>query len=960
MRGCQSEGGEELTSARSMSDFSPGLPPAGTPPTASTAASLLASVYPAGPSHAAGPAVSPTRRRATSVPAQREADTASLSASPTASPSPSPPAAGSLAAPLTALAVQPPTPVATLSYQPHAHHQQSDHVPTLATARVRAPPPPPLPLSLFESAARPSAPPLFPRTPPPSQPSAGAVRLLLPFAAANPFASLIPSPSTQAVYHQQRLFGRQRHRVVQGELLQMYLVVPHTQNVLFPWLFASASPPPPPSVSSQPPSPPVLVTDISPCRFHVDVRLRAASVRTEDNRDDTEPAFAPPSSAVTVASGPSTAAVPQPPTSLSLSSAGSLASSTEPSSATSGWSRFTTRFGRKSGASIEKDNGTSSAATAATNSSSTSSSVAATTGPMSSSLTQVQLILPVGVQSAPSPLLSPQSAPVSLDGLGMIRPEPRRSRSLGLLSPSHIPPHIVVAPHSAFQHEPPFHLLPHRPTSLTCSPALHHPNSTTGSGCYQFTLSNGDVVLVMETIMHASADGYVWLEVEVHSPASHQSLLSSLSLPAVSMPASNSSSTLAASLRSFMSDHRVLRLPPPHPLAGCLLHISHAVHVHASVQQANDCVFVEVRVIAHDDVRVESVELLTESARWLTGSVSLPVPLSSLFALSMLPVTLPLSLHASEEYHFLFVLEPAECLSQSMARLRDDVLAATDASEVAVGAVDGRLLTTCVVRWRSEHASTAITSQYDVSWPLSFHTQRSTSAVSFDSANSSSRSIVPPAITLSRPPSVQLHSVFAVVVALHNTSHAALTCTLRLPSDDIQLTASHSQLPSLVRARSELASGQATPANANLLSPIDGGSDQPTNAPPFSPVDGFHFPFHSLAARLPLPLAADRRSSAKLNGHSHTKQFTPATPAGDKQSSDADEDRQGAQQGVVCLDGEIEVGLLAAGGRCSVALQCVAVRCGFVQLPRLLLHVQELAACYVCSHDGVLLVEGGG
>jgi len=541
-----------------------------------------------------------------------------------------------------------------------------------------------------------------------------------------------------------------------------------------------------------------------------------------------------------------------------------------------------------------------------------------------------------------------------------------------MMSPTHIPPHITVASHSAFQHEPPFHLLPHRPTSLTCSPALHHSIPADGSGCYQFTLSNGDVVLALETIMHASSDGHVWLEVEVHSPTSHQSLLSSLSLPAVSVAASAASSlspqlpSMAASLRSFMFDHRVLRLPPPHPLAGCLLLISHAVHVHAGIQQVNDRVLAEVRVAAADDVQVESVELLVESAHWLSSALSVPVALSSLFSLSQLPVTLPLTLHACEEYHFLFTLEPLVSMSQSMGQLRAEVLKAMEVSEVGGGTVDGRLLTTCVVRWRSKHASTAITSQYDVSWqlPLHLHDSTATSSASAHASLSSPGVAVPPVVILSHPPRVQLHSVFAISVTLHNTSLAALTCTLQLPSDDIQLTspaASPAQPAALVQSHSALvASSQSTPAN--LLSPIGGFSS--TAAHPFSPVHGFHFPFHSLASRLPATTRAtsSRSHQPQPNGHTSTHHSLPANEWSSEQqppAAQSDEDDQAAQLGLVCLDGEVEVGVLDGGGRRSVGLQCVAVRCGFVRLPRLLLHVKELDASFVCRNDGVLLVDAG-
>ena len=957
-----------MHSRLSMSDFSPGA--ALSPPFFSPvpAAPALSSVYPA-VSFVSVPAVSPTRRRATSVPAQREADV-SFSNSPSASPSASPPTAGSptsgaasLAAPAPLAEVgvsQPPTPVATLSYQ-------LDHVPALVNANFphRTPPPPPHPHRAHESPTRPTAPPsLFPRTLPPSQPSAGAVRLLLPSAAAIPFVSLFPSSSSQSspaasTYHQQRLFGRQRHTVVQGELLQLYLLVPHSQHVLFPWLFASATPPPPPTASSPLPSQPVLASEVTHCRFHVDVRLRAASVRTEDSRDETDASPTPPPvpTATSATSVPSSSSAPQPPTSLSLSSASLLTTPAEPSSSASGWSRFATRFGRKSGQSTEKDNSNPSAAiTTATATATATATTASSASPPALASASAQpttsppapLPPPVPVQSSPSPLLSPQSAPPTMDGLAISRPEPRRTRSLGMMSPTHIPPHIIVTPHSAFQHEPPFHLLPHRPSSLTCSPALHHTNSATSSGCYQFTLSNGDVVIVLETIMHASSDGHVWLEVEVHAPTSHQSLLSSLSLPAVSAPASSSSSmsplpSMAASLRSFMSDHRVLRLPPPHPLAGCLLLISHAVNMHASVQQMNDRVLSDVRVTAQDDVKVESVELLVESARWF----NLPVPLSSLFSLSMLPVSLPLQLHASEEYHFLFVLEPVVCMSQSMAQLRAQVLKAIDVSEMGGEAVDGRLLTTCVVRWRSEHASTAITSQYDVSWQLPLHVQPNTA----DPA-----ALLPPTITMSHPPRVQLHSVFAITVTLHNTSDTALTCTLQLPSDDIHLAphaATSHQPAASAHTHHIVASGLSTPAN--LLSPMNGLSDRPANARPFSPVDGFHFPFHSLASRL----RSSNRNKPQLNGLIDAQQTVSATTElSERQQVESDEEEQVVQQqGLVCLDGEVEFGALAGGGRRSVGLQCVAVRCGFARLPRLLVHVKELDACFLCRNDGILLID---
>ena len=938
-----------------MSESSPGPAPFFGPRSEPVS---LSSVYPA-PSTIAVPAGSPTRRRATSVPAQREADVP-LSASPSASPSPSPLAtAASLAAPAPLAepgVSQPPTPVATLSY----HRQQPDTVPTLYAAKLRAPPP--LPLSASELPRRPSAtPPLFPRTPPPSQPSAGAVRLLLPSAAAVPFASLFPSPPSSpspSAYHQRRLFGRQRHTVVQGELLQVYLIVPHTQHGLFPWLFVSATPPPPASPTSHLPSPPVLVSEVSPCLFHVDVRLRVASLRTDECRDETD-ASPPPATVpytATAAPLPSAAPVPQPPTSLSLSSASSLTSASEPANATSGWSRFATRFGRKSGPSLDKDSSSSAVTTSAISATAASSSSSVTT---STTTAPLNTILPAPVTSANStnaapqasspPLMSPQSAPTGVDGSSVARPEPRRTRSLGVMPPTHIPPHVIVASHSAFQHEPPIHLLPHRPTSLTCSPALHHTNSAASSGCYQFTLSNGDVVLVMETIMHASSDGHVWLEVEVHSPTSHQSLLSSFTLPAVSAAAFTSSSlspqlpSMAASLRSFMSDHRVLRLPPPHPLAGCLLLISHAVHVHASVQQVNDHVLAEVHVKAQHDVRVESIELLTESTRWLSGAVAVPLALSALFSLSMLPASLPLSLCACEEYHFLFVLEPVVCMPHSIAQLRADVLKAMGANEVGIAAVDSCLLTTCVVQWRSEHASTAITSQYDVSWHLPLHVQSPTLSPSSVAA--------PPSITLSHPPRVSLHSVFAITVTLHNTSQAALTCTLQLPSNDIELaaTASHVQPPALVRSHSSLTSGQSTPNS--LLPPVSSLLDRSTTGQPFSPVHGFHFPFHSLASRL--SNSTLQRHPPATNGHIVTQKPAPLID-GEEQ-----EDERAVQQGLVCLDGEVEVGVLVGGGRCSVGLQCVAVRGGFVHLPRLLLRVKELEASFVCRNAGLLLVDTG-
>ena len=435
---------------------------------------------------------------------------------------------------------------------------------------------------------------------------------------------------------------------------------------------------------------------------------------------------------------------------------------------------------------------------------------------------------------------------------------------------------------------------------------------------------------------------------------------------------------MAASLRSFMSDHRVLRLPPPHPLAGCLLLISHAVHVHASVQQVNDRVLAEVRVEAHDDVLVESVELLTESARWQRSNVkagqgrgelgvSVPVAVSSLFSLSLLPVSLPLSLHASEQYHFVFVLEPAVCMSQSMAQLRSDVLKAVDTNEIGSGVVDGRLLTTCVVRWRSEHASTAITSQYDVSWQLPIHVQPSPAAdttatsIPLHSTLPLTSVAAPPTVTLSHPPRVQLHSVFAICVTLHNTSHTALTCTLQLPSDDFHLASAatlHTQPPTLVHSHSLPASNQLTPG-ANLLSPVSGLFDRPPNGRPFSPVDGFHFPFHSLASRLPSLTATTKPHKPQPNGHTVPDPATVSSGSDKQQQTNVDEDEQAVQQGLVCLDGEVDVGVLAAGGRRTVGLQCVAVRSGFVRLPRLLLQVKESNVCFVCQNDGLLLVDVG-
>ena len=807
--------------------------------------------------------------------------------------------------------------------------------------------------------------------------------MLLPAAAATPFADLFSSPSSssapsQPSYHRQRLFGRQRHSVVQGELLQLYLVVPHSQHVLFPWLFAASTPPPPPSAVSSLPVPPCVVSDVSPCRFHVDVRLRAASVRTEEESEaapSPPPVPAPSSSAATP---PHIASAPQPPTSLSLSSAGALTTSTEPANATSSWSKFATRFGRKSGQSTEKDSANPpiavpahlpAAANTPFSSAAATSTASATTAPTAASSQSAPPLM--HAQSSPPPVLSPQSAPVGADGAPLARLETRRTRSLGILSPTHIPAHITVAAHSAFQHEPPFHVLPHRPASLTCSPALHHTESS-GGGCYQFTLSNGDVVLVAETIMRATLDGHVWLELEVHAPTAHQSLLASLSLPSATAPASSSSSPLpsmAASLRSFMSDHRVLRLPPPHPLAGCLLHISHAVHVHASAQQVDDRVVAEMRVEAHDAVTLESVELLLESARWLRSdtNVSVPVPLSSLSSSSMLPAQLPLSLCAHEEFHFLFLLEPAVSMADSIVQLRQNVLSALDmdGTEVRVGAVDGRVLTSCVVRWRSELASTAIVSQYDVSWqlPLLLHASPLDTPVSVGSTDSPSPAVpspsatVPPAVALSHPPRVQLHSVFTISVDLHNTSHTALTCTLQLPPADIALsadtTAPPSHAPPLAHSHSLLAN-QSTPS---LFSPVNGLSGRPTSAAPFSPMAGFHFPFHSLANRLPR-LASERNQPAALNGHAD-KQAVAALGQ-TQQRADARDDGQVVEQGLVCLDGEVDVGVLAGGGRRSVSVQCVAVRCGFVKLPRLMVHVKELDACFVCRNQGVLLVEAGG
>ena len=585
--------------------------------------------------------------------------------------------------------------------------------------------------------------------------SVSSVRLLVPSAPSTALSSLTPASSS--AYHARQLQCAQRTSVAQGELLQFYLSVPRAMRDTFPWLWDGAHD----SDARVRPAEPLSVLTAERCAWRADVRLRVASIRGEEKRED-DGTKSPPDNSISPRDEEGRPLLPFPhqPTPLHLSSTLPAAGPAEPSSNPSPavWSRFTNRFQRKAAPSL-----------------SSTSSLEPSSG------------------SSPAALLtSPVSAPAALDPAAVPRPEVRRARSTNT-TPSHIPSYVQVAPQSAFQHDPP------SGRGTVSGPVGE---GVEEGGVWVLRLSTGDVAVVMESVMMAAA-GLVWLEVEVHSPTSHRP--SDLSSPAV--------------LRAFIADQRVLRLPPPHPIAGALLQLACPVHVVSAAAVVCDRVVINVTLECAQDVLVQGCDVLLQFTRWVKegrgqgrGDVSVPIPLASLVLLSSHHVTFPVELRSADRYSFLSFLDPLSSMAHvqaELARLLVSALLDHPAPGHSYGeALQGAFLTSCVVTWRAAGASTAIASQHEVRWTLPMQVKLRGG----ESDGSEDR----PSLTLAHPPTVRLHQMFAVSATVHNVFTVPLTFTLHVlhhhEEAEEQLTASTTSAADVVGCVAVLARCRASAA----------------------------------------------------------------------------------------------------------------------------------------------------
>ena len=150
-------------------------------------------------------------------------------------------------------------------------------------------------------------------------------------------------------------------------------------------------------------------------------------------------------------------------------------------------------------------------------------------------------------------------------------------------------------------------------------------------------------------------------------------------------------------MRDFIADHRVLRLPPPHAVAGAALQVQDGLQVESRSELVNDRLLLSlsVRAAGGDDVELQDCELLLHSTRWLLdegkgkrlrrGEVSVPVPLSSLMLLSQHPVSFPVPLSASAR-----VVPPLPVLPRRGRVVRCAAVDAARQPDVVAAAPPGR------------------------------------------------------------------------------------------------------------------------------------------------------------------------------------------------------------------------------------------------------------------------------
>ena len=494
----------------------------------------------------------------------------------------------------------------------------------------------------------------------------------------------------------------------------------------------------------------------------------------------------------------------------------------------------------------------------------------------------------------PSPTLTPAPLP-----LPPTAPDaPRRPRTAA--SPTHVPPHITLAPHSAFLHEP------RHPSQVITAPAPLPPLDTPAILC---RLSTGDVVLAMEVVAMAASDtAHVWLEAAVKAPGEGEGV------------GGVTWGDGGARLRDFVAGHRGLRVPAAEPRAGALLAVKEGLRVKGRGVGVGEGVRVGVEVacegVGGEGVEVEGVELSLPGTRWRMrgrqgkGEVTVPLPLSSHFLASRHHIPLPLPLPPLARHHFLFTLDPLPSLPAVLAHCQRQVVAAL-LHHPALGAsygqaVRGYLLTPVVVRWRHPGASTPLISQVEVRWelPVTVHLRGG------EGGEGVGR--VSPALTLAYPPSVRLYQMFTVSATVSNPFTLPLTFTLHV---------AHNEADVLVAVASAASSGSGTPAEVRLppLSVQTRGQSVGAGlvgwSPPFSPVAGYYFPFPALKGGVRVGVVGE--------GQGHVRGFSAQSFASGRSEGEGwGEGKEEEADGGAAVSGECGGGRPAACGRDRGRCRC--------------------------------------